>query len=109
MPSYIVDERGKLKLKKEIYSQQVLIHLEALSRLNRILSDLNKLKILYLLSLGEINVTHIVNEIRASQSLISHHLATLRKEKIVTSKKISKVVYYSLSPLGKTIIEKYVS
>lgn len=109
MSSYVIDERGKLKLKTEIFSNQILLQLEALAKLNKILSDFTKLKIIYLLNLGELNVTQIVNELKASQSLISHHLATLRREKIVTSKRVSKIVYYSLSPFGKSILEKYAS
>lgn len=30
MPSYIIDEKGKLKLKTEIFSSQILSELEAL-------------------------------------------------------------------------------
>lgn len=107
MPSYIVDDKGKLILRKEIFSNQILLQLEALAKLNKILSDFTKLKIIYLLSLGEINVSQIITELKVSQSLISHHLAMLRREKIVTSKRVSKIVFYSLSPLGQSIMEKY--
>ena len=109
MPSYILDEKGKLKLKTEIFSSQILSQLEALAGLNKILSDFTKLKIIYLLSLGELNVTQIVSELKASQSLVSHHLATLRRSKIVTSRRMSKIIFYSLSPLGKSIIDKFIS
>lgn len=108
MPSYVVDNKGKLILKTEKFSLQVLSTLETLSRLNKILSDFTKLKIIYLLSLGEINVSKIVTELKVSQSLISHHLATLRREKIVTSKRASKIVFYSLTPLGQSVIEKLI-
>lgn len=109
MPSYILDENKNLKLKQEIFSNEILSRLEALSRLNKILSDFSKIKILYLLSQGETNVTQIVKELKLSQSLISHHLATLRRYNLVSFKKISKTVYYSLSSLGHSAIEKYVS
>lgn len=108
MPSYVVDDKGKLILKTEKFSSQVLSTLEALASLNKILSDFTKLKIIYLLSQGELNVTQIVMELKASQSLISHNLATLRRSKIVSSKRASKIVYYSLTPFGQSILEKYI-
>lgn len=108
MPSYIRDNRGNLILKKEIFTIEILSKLKMVSNLNKILSDFTKIKILFLLSHGEANVTSIVKDISVSQSLISHHLATLRHCNLVVSKKVSKTVYYSLTPLGKSALEKYV-
>lgn len=109
MPSYIVDGSGRLILKKELFNEDILSRLRTRSKINKILSDFTKLKILYLLSFGELNVSEIVKHLSLSQSLISHHLATLRMYKIVNFQKESKIVFYSLSKLGEQLIEKYVN
>lgn len=106
MPSYVIDEKGSLKPKTESFSEETLLILRRVYRLNKILSDFTKLKILYLLRSNEASVTHIKNDVRASQSLISHSLATLRKEGLVLGRRQKKMVHYSLTPLGKLIINQ---
>lgn len=46
---------------------------------------------------GEKNVGDLAATSRLSQSAFSQHLAVLRRAKIVTTRKESQVVYYSLS------------
>lgn len=109
MSSYVFDKNKNLILKKEIFSGEILSRLEAIARLNKILSDFSKIKIIHLLSMGEINVTEIVGKLNLSQSLISHHLATLRQAGLVKSKKNKKMVFYKLTDYGKEIVSKFLN
>ncbi|MCF0113535.1 MAG: helix-turn-helix transcriptional regulator, partial [Bacilli bacterium] len=60
-------------------------------------SDFTRLKILYALEEGEKSVTEIVEMIGASQSLVSHQLATLKKADLVRVRKEGTHAFYSLS------------
>ena len=56
-----------------------------------------RLKILCLLSSGEIAVQEIVEAVGTSQSNISQHLAILRSKKILKTRKDSNKVYYRIA------------
>ncbi len=56
-----------------------------------------RLKILCLLSGGEIAVQEIVEAVGTSQSNISQHLAILRDKKILKTRKDSNKVYYRIA------------
>ena len=75
-------------------SDEVIDKMEAM--LN-IASDFTRLKIMYAISEGEKNVTEIVKEVGASQSLVSHQLSVLRKNNLVRTRKVGTSVFYSLS------------
>ncbi|MEG0551901.1 MAG: metalloregulator ArsR/SmtB family transcription factor [Vagococcus sp.] len=68
------------------------------SLLFKVLADENRLKILYALgSRNDLCVCDIANIIDATVANTSHHLQTLKKMKLVDSKKIGKLVYYYIS------------
>jgi len=67
-----------------------------LSEFYKAFSDPTRIKILYTLARGEICVCNISNNLKMSQSAISHQLKVLRNNNIVKFKKIGKTVYYSL-------------
>ena len=56
-----------------------------------------RLKILCLLSSGEITVQEIVEAVGTSQSNISQHLAILRDKKILKTRKETNKVYYRIA------------
>ncbi len=56
-----------------------------------------RLKILCLLSGGEISVQEIVEAVGTSQSNISQHLAILRDKKILKTRKDSNKVFYRIA------------
>ncbi|HAS56088.1 MAG TPA: transcriptional regulator [Firmicutes bacterium] len=62
-----------------------------------IASDFTRLKIMYAISEKEKNVSEIIKEVGASQSLISHQLHVLRKANLVSTRKEGTCVYYSLA------------
>ena len=61
------------------------------------LSNENRLMILCHLGREEMSVTELNDRIDLSQSALSQHLAVLRKEKLVSTRRESQTIYYSLA------------
>ena len=61
------------------------------------LSEPSRLKILLVLSVGELCVDHITEAVGGNQSAVSHQLKTLKDNKIVKCRRDGKKVLYSLS------------
>ena len=64
----------------------------------RALADPVRARICELLAAEELCVCHLVDELGLSQSLLSHHLKTLRAAGLVESRKHSYWSYYRLVP-----------
>lgn len=64
----------------------------------------SRLKILYILQEGDHCVCEIEKHIDESQSLISHHLRTLKKAGLIKDRKKGQFVHYELTENGKHII-----
>jgi len=75
----------------------------SLSVLLKIVSDNSRLRILCLLQSGKHCVCELMEHVKLSQSLISHHLKDLKDFNLVSDRKDSKWSYYSLTPKGKEI------
>jgi ArsR family transcriptional regulator, arsenate/arsenite/antimonite-responsive transcriptional repressor len=67
-------------------------------RLFRALSDRTRLRILNLLTTGELCVCDLVSVLGVPQPTVSRHLAYLRKVGLVTARKEGVWCYYQLSP-----------
>jgi ArsR family transcriptional regulator len=70
--------------------------LERLSELFKILGDLTRIKIIWILDNHEMCVCDIANVLNMTKSSISHQLAILRTAGIVKYRKAGKEVYYTL-------------
>ena len=76
---------------------------EVIDKMENILnvaSDSTRIKILYSLldeERTEKTVSEIVEDINASQSLVSHQLKILKDSRLVTSRRQGKNIFYSLS------------
>lgn len=75
------------------------------SRLLRALANENRLMILCLLADGERSVGQLNGEVDLSQSALSQHLAVLRNEGLVCTRRDAQTIYYSLAegPAGRVI------
>ena len=60
------------------------------------LANYNRLKILTLLNEHELNVGQLEKMLDLSQSALSQHLAVLRNNKIVKTRRVAQTIYYSL-------------
>lgn len=71
--------------------------IERMEELLNVASDFTRLKILYCINGEEKNVSEIMEAVGASQSLISHQLRILRKNKLVDTRKEGHKVFYRLA------------
>lgn len=65
--------------------------------LMKALSHESRLMILCLLSKGELPVSELMSYSNLSPSAFSQHLARLRQQKLVKTRKVSQMVYYSVA------------
>ena len=71
---------------------------ERVAELIKVLAQPTRLKIVFLLSQqGETNVSQLVRQTAANQSLISRNLTLMSDKGIITGKRRGKEVYYSLN------------
>ena len=66
------------------------------SRLLKAMGSENRLLILCILCEGELSVGQINQRINLAQSAVSQHLAVLRRDQLVTTRKQSQTVFYRL-------------
>ncbi len=71
--------------------------LDKMESLLNVASDFTRLKILYSISDREKSVSEIVEEVGASQSLVSHQIKVLKKANLVSSRKEGTRVFYQLA------------
>ncbi len=63
----------------------------------KMLSDESRLKIIKLLSQGEMDVSTIIDKLAINQSLVSHKLKELRENGLVISYRSGKNIIYKIS------------
>lgn len=68
------------------------------ARLFQALSDATRLKIVGILAGGPLNVTGIVERVKAAQPAVSRHLRILREVGLIRDRRLGKQVEYSLEP-----------
>lgn len=73
-----------------------LLEVRPVARLFRALADETRLRIVALLSHGELCVCHLEEALRLSQPKVSRHLATLRAAGVVEDRRDGTWVYYRL-------------
>jgi ArsR family transcriptional regulator len=71
-------------------------NLDNLGEFFKVLTDTSRLKILYALGAGELCVFDLSVTIGASVSSVSHHLAALKRVRLVKGRRDGRVIYYSL-------------
>ena len=70
--------------------------IEEATALLKAMSNENRLRILCLLSESEMSVSELNSRLELSQSALSQHLAILRREGMVRTRRASQTIYYSL-------------
>ncbi len=71
--------------------------LESLARLFKLLSDPNRIRILFVIGKEKKSVSEIMGETSLSQTLVSFHLRPLRESGIVATERKGPFIYYSVS------------
>ena len=62
------------------------------------ISDVNRIRILQILSTGEFCVTDLVERLQIDQPKVSHHLAILRVAGVIRARRDGRHINYSLKP-----------
>nr|WP_297456811.1 metalloregulator ArsR/SmtB family transcription factor [uncultured Halomonas sp.] len=76
------------------------------TNLLKAMANENRLRILCLLDDGELSVSELNAKLALSQSALSQHLAILRREGLVATRRSSQTIYYSLQGNeARTVVE----
>ncbi|HEY6939874.1 metalloregulator ArsR/SmtB family transcription factor [Dokdonella sp.] len=78
--------------------ERMRAHAGDASRLLRALGNESRLMILCLLAGGERSVSQINANLDLSQPALSQHLAVLREEELVVTRRDAQTIYYALAP-----------
>lgn len=81
------------------------VHADDAARLLKALSNRSRLMVLCSLAEGELTVGEINARVPLSQSALSQHLAVLRHDGLVHTRRAAQTIYYSLAdgPAGRII------
>jgi DNA-binding transcriptional ArsR family regulator len=118
MPSVAVRSIARAKAKKSVaakpqrralVSPQPVEHLEPraveAARLLKLLANEQRLTVLCRLSGEEMSVTELGEYVNLSQSALSQHLAKLRADGLVATRRDAQTIYYRLSdPIAERLI-----
>jgi len=72
-------------------------HVDLAIEVFRMLADSTRLRLLWLLRVGEANVQQLTEAVDRPQALVSQHLAKLRLARLVVTRRQGNHVYYRLS------------
>jgi DNA-binding transcriptional ArsR family regulator len=72
-------------------------HAGEAARLMKAIGNENRLMVLCALGEGELSVGELLKRVDLSQSALSQHLAVLRREALVSTRRESQSIYYSLA------------
>ncbi len=75
---------------------------EHVAQLMRTLSDTTRLRLLGLLTRGELNVSSLCDLLQLPQPTVSHHLGLLRSAGLVRNRRDGKQVFYALDDQAVT-------
>jgi len=75
-------------------------NIEQIARLFKILSDINRLKIISVLGNNERSVSELINGTGLPQTLVSFHLKVLRDSEMVDTERKGPFIYYRLKNPG---------
>ena len=71
-------------------------HIENAAKILKAMGNERRLEVLYNLYAVESNVGELEKKVRLSQSALSQHLAVLRNENIVKTRRVAQRIYYSI-------------
>ena len=66
------------------------------SKLLKAMGNARRLEILYYLMQDEMNVSELEKVVGLSQSALSQHLAVLRAENVVKTRRVAQTIFYSI-------------
>ena len=82
----------------DIDPEAMLEHAAYAARLLKVLANEKRLMLLCLLVEGECSVSELNVHVDLSQSALSQHLAVLREDGLVSTRREAQTIFYSLAP-----------
>jgi len=89
---------GEVTAVVEADLQAMKAHAEQAAEMLQALSNSHRLMILCALAEGELKVSELNERLALSQSALSQHLALLRKQELVKTRRQSQTIFYSVAP-----------
>lgn len=86
------------KAKTAMKADQMTAHANDAANLLRAMASEHRLMVLCSLVEGELSVSQLMDVIPLAQSALSQHLAVLRRERLVSTRRDGQTVYYNLKP-----------
>ena len=83
-------------MEQNIHAQELKAHALEAAQLLKALANESRLMILCSLIEQELNVSQLNERLDLSQSALSQHLAWLRREELVKTRRNAQTIYYSL-------------
>lgn len=83
-------------MEQPILAQELKKHALEAAQLLKALANENRLMVLCSLAEQELNVSQLNERLELSQSALSQHLAWLRREGLVQTRRDAQTIYYSL-------------
>lgn len=84
----------------------ILVSMKQTARIFKTLADETRLRILALLTTGELCVCDLMAALNLPQSTVSRHLATLRNAGLVDDRRQGVWMYYRLAQTGETTLSR---
>ena len=78
--------------------KEMMEHAQSAANLLQALSNPHRLMILCVLADGELCVSDLNERLALSQSALSQHLALLRKQELVRTRRQAQTIYYAVAP-----------
>jgi DNA-binding transcriptional ArsR family regulator len=82
----------------DIDPEAMLEHAAYAARLLKALANEKRLMLLCLMVEGECSVSELNAQVELSQSALSQHLAVLREDGLVTTRREAQTIFYTLAP-----------
>jgi DNA-binding transcriptional ArsR family regulator len=86
------------KAKASMNTEQMSEHANDAANLLRAMASEHRLMVLCSLVPGEKSVSQLLGRVPLAQSALSQHLAVLRRERLVSTRRDGQTVYYGLNP-----------
>lgn len=89
----------------DVDAEEMRAHADDAARLLKALSNSSRLMVLCSLAQGELSVGQINERVPLSQSALSQHLAVLRRDGLVQTRRSAQAIFYRLAegPAGRVI------
>ena len=86
------------KVKTQMSTDQMSVHANDAANLLRAMASEHRLMVLCSLVQEEMSVSQLMDVIPLAQSALSQHLAVLRRERLVSTRREGQTVFYGLKP-----------